>query len=119
MSTKDTKAEWEAVLESLTNESKKRKLKWYTELVKVLGRLAGLGIYLYLDFLHEIKSHANRHGILCLLGRVGIALTLWFCVVNLHAKLAIQNSFNLQKEKRMSFRRNETETWDDAALFTP
>ena len=25
MSTKDTKAEWEAVLESLTNESKKRK----------------------------------------------------------------------------------------------
>ena len=64
MSKKDNKADWEAVLESLTNESKKRNAPTnglVTWLGQVLGGLAGIGILSFISgfFLMKLNDYAN------------------------------------------------------------
>ena len=104
MSKKDSKAEWEAVLESLTNESKKRNapsnglVTWFGQ---ILGGLAGMGILSFIGgfFLMKLNDHASRAW-----DFVPAGASYWECfnvmvfVLFLYMlKLAIQNSFNTKK----------------------
>jgi len=101
MSKKDSKAEWEAVLESLTNESKKRnapKSGLFTWLGQVLGGLAGIGILSFIAgfFLMKLNEHASTAW-----DFVPAGASYWECfnvmvfVLLLYMLiLAIKNSFN-------------------------
>tara|TARA_Y100000004_G_scaffold118392_1_gene133061 strand:+ start:66 stop:389 length:324 start_codon:yes stop_codon:yes gene_type:complete len=103
MSTKDTKAEWEAVLESLTNESKKRKtnngiMNW---LRSVTGGLAGIGLLSFISgfLLMRLNHHANQAWDFVPAGAgywdcFNVMVFVWLIYM---LKLAIQNSFNNTK----------------------
>ena len=103
MSTKDTKAEWEAVLESLTNESKKRKTNngitnW---LRSVTGGLAGIGLLSFISgfLLMRLNYHANQAWDFVPAGAgywdcFNVMVFVWLIYM---LKLAIQNSFNNTK----------------------
>ena len=103
MSTKDTKAEWEAVLESLTNESKKRKanngiINW---LRSVTGGLAGIGLLSFISgfLLMRLNHHANQAWDFVPAGAgywdcFNVMVFVWLIYM---LKLAIQNSFNNTK----------------------
>ena len=103
MSTKDTKAEWEAVLESLTNESKKRKanngiINW---LRSVTGGLAGIGLLSFISgfLLMRLNHHANQAWDFVPSGAgywdcFNVMVFVWLIYM---LKLAIQNSFNNTK----------------------
>ena len=103
MSTKDTKAEWEAVLESLTNESKKRKanngiISW---LRSVTGGLAGIGLLSFISgfLLMRLNHHANQAWDFVPAGAgywdcFNVMVFVWLIYM---LKLAIQNSFNNTK----------------------
>ena len=103
MSTKDTKAEWEAVLESLTNESKKRKtnngiMNW---LRSVTGGLAGIGLLSFISgfLLMRLNHHANQAWDFVPAGAgywdcFNVMVFVWLIYM---LKLAIQISFNNAK----------------------
>jgi hypothetical protein len=103
MSTKDTKAEWEAVLESLTKESKKRKtnngvIDW---LRSVTGGLAGVGILSFISgfLLMRFNHHASQAWDFVPAGAgywdcFNVMVFVWLLYM---LKLTIKNSFNNTK----------------------
>ena len=103
MSKKDSKAEWEAVLESLTNESKKRKannaiLNWIRS---VTGGLVGIGILSFISgfLLMRLNHHASKAWEFVPSGAAywdcfSVMVFVWLLYM---LKLAIQNSFNNTK----------------------
>tara|TARA_R100000742_G_C4197416_1_gene27572 strand:- start:152 stop:475 length:324 start_codon:yes stop_codon:yes gene_type:complete len=104
MSKKENKAEWEAVLESLTNESKKKSaptnglFAWFSQ---VMGGLAGVGILSFISgfLLMMLNDHANRAWDFVPEGAgywdcFNVMVFIWLLYI---LKLAITNNFNDDK----------------------
>ena len=105
MSKKDNKADWEAVLESLTNESKKRNAPTnglVTWLGQVLGGLAGIGILSFISgfLLMKLNDYANTAWDFVPAGAsywecFNVMVFVWLLYM---LKLAIQHSFAYPKK---------------------
>ena len=103
MSKKDSKAEWEAVLESLTNDSKKRKANKgvFNWLGSVTGGLAGVGLLSFISgfLLMRLNHHANQAWDFVPAGAgywdcFNVMVFVWLLYM---LKLAIYNSFDNTK----------------------
>jgi hypothetical protein len=102
MSKKDNKAEWEAVLESLTNESKKRNSEPFKFSNSLYGGILGLGILsLISGFLLMCLNHyASRAWdfVPDTAGYWDCYFVMLFVLTLYMLKLSIQQSFNSNKE---------------------
>ena len=99
MSKKETE-EWEAVLESLTTEARKRKNdnSIVTFLSSIVGALAGLGIISFISgfLLMKLNHHANEAWDFVPVGAgywdcFAVMMFVWLLYI---LKLAIVNNFN-------------------------
>jgi len=101
MSRKEKQAEWEAVLESLTNDSKKRNaptrglVTWFGQIV---GGLASVGMLSFISgfFVMKLNDYANRAWDFVPDGAgywecFNIMVFVWLLYI---LKLTIQKSFN-------------------------
>ena len=105
VSKKDNKADWEELLESLTNESKKRNAPTnglVTWLGQVLGGLAGIGILSFISgfFLMKLNDYANTAWDFVPAGAsywecFNVMVFVWLLYM---LKLAIQHSFASPKK---------------------